>query len=1127
MPHLFHSLFLVSILAVSILVGFAIGDGWPAEAADLERGFAQPPHSAKPWVYYFIMDGNLSRPGITADLQAMKRVGIGGLLIMEVDVGVPRGPVEFMSPQWRQMFKHLNQQADRLGLDVTINASGGWTGSGGPWIKPQQSMQKLVASQTDLTGPQDYHAVPPQPETVAGFYRDVAVLAFPTPEDAHQITRIAEKAVYHRGHFSSESEVITHIPMQAAYPSLKPQQVVPRKQIVDLSDRLDAEGRLRWRVPQGNWTVLRFGHTSTGTNTRPAPKPGLGLECDKFDTAALDAHFENYLGKLLADIGPLTGKSLVATHIDSWEMQAQNWTARFPQEFSRRRGYDPMPYLPVMTGRVVEGLQVSERFLWDLRRTILELICENYSGHLAGLAHRHGLRLSIEPNDGTPCDDMTYGARADVPMCEFWSHGFNTWYSVVEASSIAHVYGKRVVQAEAFTAAPGRSWLQYPESLKALADVAYCEGVNRFVIHRYAHQPWPDRWPGMTMGPYGVHCERTQTWWEQSTGWFEYMARCQFLLQQGLFVADFCYLTPEASPQVFHPLASPVPGNPAGRFGHNFDGCTPQALLTRMRVEDGRLVLPDGMSYRMLVLPKVPAMTPQILRKIKELVDAGATVVVGPRPVYSPSLSDYPRCDYQVKQLADELWGQVAPTEDLAERSYGKGRVIRVRSATDTAHPMTLSWDNAHWIWHGEGNPAVAAPVGSRYFHRIFNVPPQRSIASAKVLMTADNSFELLVNGKRAGRGDSFQVAYVLDVAPLLKPGRNVLAVTADNGADSPNPAGLIGSLKIRYDDGTELALATDKNWETRKTIDADWQPAMALGPMGMGPWGHIGQPVPKPDVYFDANVISQVFSRLDVPPDFESDVPLRFIHRRDGGTDLYFLANGQQRPVKADCTFRVCGKMPEIWDPVMGKRRPASAFRQHNGRTTLPLEFEPGGSLFVIFRNPTNVAQADGRNFPEFKTVAGIDGPWIVKFDPKWGGPESVVFDQLTDWTERPQEGVRHYSGTATYERTFSLPAAGNRRLHLDLGKVKVMARVELNGRDLGVLWKTPFRVDVTQAVRPGENTLKIHVVNLWPNRLIGDSSLPPEDRYTWTTVNPYTTRSSLQESGLLGPVTVQREVR
>lgn len=1139
-----HSLQL-SMLFILLVNLTCVSHGWSltldesGAAEELERGFVDPPKNARPWVYYFIMDGNLTKQGITADLEAMQRVGIGGLLMMEVDVGIPRGPVKFMSPEWRDLFKHLNREAARLGLQVTMNASGGWTGSGGPWIRPEQSMQKLVTSELQLTGPQLYDAELPQPETVEGFYRDVAVLAFPTPKDPHKIKNIAEKAVYHRGHFSSEPGVRTLVEMPRNFAELRSNQVLSRRQMVDISEWLNAAGKLTWQVPTGDWTVMRIGHTSTGMNTRPAPKAGLGLECDKFDRKALDAHFENFLGALISDIGPLTGRSLVATHIDSWEMQAQNWTANFAAEFRRRRGYDPLYFLPVMSGCVVENLETSERFLWDLRQTILELISENYSGYLAELAHARGLRLSIEPNDGTPCDDMTYGSRADVPMCEFWSHGFDTWYSVVEATSTAHVYGKRVVQAEAFTAIPGRAWMQFPGSLKSLADYAYCEGINRFVIHRYAHQPWLDRLPGMTMGPYGVHCERTQTWWGQSSGWWQYMARCQFMLQQGLFVADYCYLTPEASPQVFHPLASGSEENPTGRFGYNFDGCTPEALLTRMQVADGRLQLPDGMSYRALVLPQVAAMTPRLLTRIKELAEAGATIVVGPRPTYSPSLEDFPRCDQQVQQLVEETWPEISLPGAIAERPLGSGRVIGVGTTSRPAEASSLSLEGASWIWRADGQPAVSAQPGDCYFRRLIELPTDRTIQSAQMLMTADNSFELFVNGQAAGTGATFRAAFLLNIKPWLKPGKNVLAVIAGNGAMDPNPAGLIGRLQIQFSDGSEFSLITDDQWQStlatedgwKTSFDASdpWRPSLVLGPAGMSPWGAVQIPEPQPEVYFDASAITCVFQHLGVPLDFESNVPLRYIHRRTEQADVYFVANRRDESVTAECKFRVVGKAPEIWDPVSGRRWDAREYRQENEMTVLPLEFHPSGALFIVFRTPAEATRNVGANFPARKSIAAIDGQWRVSFDPNMGGPENVVFSQLMDWTTHSEPGVKYYSGAASYKKVFHVPAAvvANRDgLRLALGDVEVMAHVVLNGDDLGIVWTRPFSVDVSQSLRPGENELQIQVVNLWPNRLAGDSLLPADQRYTWTTVNPYDQHTSLLPSGLLGPVTLEREV-
>ena len=319
---------------------------------------------------------------------------------------------------------------------------------------------------------------------------------------------------------------------------------------------------LTWDVPPGEWLILRLGHTTTGKDNHPAPESGRGLECDKFNPVAAEAHFNALVGKLIAENPMLagSGKVFVSTHIDSWEVGTQNWTPRMRDEFQKRRGYDLWPFLPVFTGRVVDSLELSERFLWDLRQTVSDLIVENYAGQFRRLANQRGLRLSIEAY-GEPADDMTYAGQADEPMSEFWSWAkFGAAESCTEMASAAHTYGKRILGAEAFTATDAEKWLGHPGNVKDLGDWAFCEGVNRFVFHRYAAQPWVSRAPGMSMGPWGLHYERTQTWWEQSKAWHEYLARCQYLLQQGLFVADVCYLQPEGAPRQFVPPPAAVGG---------------------------------------------------------------------------------------------------------------------------------------------------------------------------------------------------------------------------------------------------------------------------------------------------------------------------------------------------------------------------------------------------------------------------------------------------------------------------------------------------------------------------------------------------------------------------------------
>jgi hypothetical protein len=279
---------------------------------------------------------------------------------------------------------------------------------------------------------------------------------------------------------------------------------------IDLTAKLDAEGKLNWKIPAGNWTILRVGFTPTGRQNHPAPVEGTGLECDKFSREALNAHWAGFMQKVISDAGPFVGKSFVGSVVDSYEVGGQNWNENFRDEFQKRHGYDSTPFMPAFTGRVVDSPQITERFLWDARRTIADLFAENYYGHFAELCHSNGLLASIEPYTG-PFESLQCGQPADIVMGEFWS-GSQGHPSVKLAASVAHIYGKKIVGAESFTAAPGGKngrWQETPYSLKALGDLEYCTGLNRFIFHRYAMQPWTNRWPGMTMGQCGFHFERS------------------------------------------------------------------------------------------------------------------------------------------------------------------------------------------------------------------------------------------------------------------------------------------------------------------------------------------------------------------------------------------------------------------------------------------------------------------------------------------------------------------------------------------------------------------------------------------------------------------------------------------
>ncbi|MBI5693975.1 MAG: glycosyl hydrolase [Verrucomicrobia bacterium] len=974
-----HSLrFLVGPLLGGLMASLAVAAPAATELAD---GFATPPDSARPWVYWYFMDGNLTREGLTADLEAMRAAGIGGAIFLEVNIGIPRGPVEFMSPAWRELFGHAVREADRLGIEIALGTGPGWCGTGGPWVKPEQSMQHLVASETTVTGPQRFAGPLPRPAPRTPFfgertltpelarlwkeyYRDVAVLAFRKPLGGHRLADVDEKALYLRAPYSSQPRVKPFLPAPARHEEVPSGEVIARDGIVDLTARLSADGRLEWEVPAGEWTILRFGRTATGQTTRPAPNPGLGFESDKFEPAALDAHLEQFAGKLIQEIGPSRrpGRGLTTLHFDSWEMSAQNWSENFRSEFQRRRGYDPLPWLPAMTGRIVGGVETSERFLWDLRQTAQELVLAHHVGRLRDFAHRHGLKFSSEPYDMNPGADLSLGAVADVPMCEFWWKGFDTAYSVIEAASIAHTLGREVVAAEAFTSNPGEDWRAFPGNMKTLGDWAFAAGVNRIAFHRFQHQPWPGRRPGMTMGSYGVHWEHTQTWWPFVPAYHRYLARCQWLLRQGRPVADILYLAAEGAPLIFRPPPSATRGVWPDRLGYNFDGCAPETLLEQAQVRDGRLLLAGGMSYRVLVLPERDTMTPALLRKVGELVRAGATVI-GPRPAKSPGLQGYPQCDAEVQRLAEEIWGP-CDGGNVKARELGRGRIV---------------WDAT--------------------------VPVER------------------------GR---------------------------------------------------------------------------------------------EPVQYGDYAIAAAELARQGVVPDFESNGPLRYTHRQVGETEVYFVANREARVVDVHAVFRVAGRAPELWDPDTGARRPLPVFSEKGGRTTVPLRFEPEQSCFVVFAppEPGRTVPAGEGNFAAFQERQTLPGPWQVQFEVQAGGPDQpLAWTRLEDWSRLEDPRVRHYSGLATYRTRFEV-ADGAAALWLDLGRVEVMARVQLNGRDLGVRWCAPWRVDLSPALRPGANELEITVANLWPNRLIGDVALPVEQRRSWTTRNPFKADTPLLPSGLLGPV-------
>jgi len=1120
-----------------------------APSSSLLDDFLAPPPTARPWVYWYFMDGHLTHNGIDADLAAMQKAGLGGGIYLEVGIGVPRGPVEFMSEPWRKLLGHAFSEADRLGLEIALAAGPGWCGTGGPWVTPGESMQHLVFSSTTVEGPTSFHAPLPQPkprtpffgedtlspELLAewkNFYRDEFVLAFPTPAPGATLADIDEKALYTRGSYSSQipgpytrRPWVRPLLPTSDDPAATPAQSVDPAKILDLTAQLSG-GVLTWTAPAGRWTVLRFGRTLTGQTTRPSPQPGLGLESDKFSPDAIDAHVSAYIDRLLRETGAPSrpGRGLVALHFDSWEMSSQNWSPRFREEFRRRRGYDPVPLLPTFAGLVVGSTQRSERFLWDLRQTANELVCENQGARLRRHAQRHALSLTIEPYDLNPASDLDLGATADIPAGEFWSKIGNapqTDFSVIEAVSIGHTMGRPVIAAEAFTAPKQERGLQHPASMKAQGDWAFASGINKFVYHRFQAQPWNSRFPGMTMGEsggYGVHWDRTQTWWDFVPAYHRYIARCQQMLRRGMPVADILYLVPEGAPSVFFPPRSAfrtgyrfefsqhTPGIFSDHREYSFDGCAPQTLLDRAEVRDGRIAFPGGASYRLLVLPRSAAMTPTLLAKIAALVEQGATVLGAP-PSASPSLANYPHCDEEVRSLAGQLWPQAAS----AFHAVGKGRVYFDAGASAPA-PNPLA--EAKWIG---GDFGAHGPL---FFRRDFDLNTPVGIDTAQITFAATSKLRVEFNGLTIYNGIATERARRVDLTALLAKGTNRIAVTVEPGE---SPAALVASLVLTGIDGHLNTIATNDSWRWSAPTHELESPAIERGPWNCAFGGLAEASIEQPDIYPSYNRAAAILTELGQQPDFASSAPLRYAHRAEGDTHFYFLANGDDRPTEARCRFRVSGLAPEWWNPITGEHRPLPAFTSANDVTEIPLRFDPLESAFLVFRTPGATAASQGKNnFPTREAVLTLSAPWQVHFDPRWGGPNQIFFPQLTDWALHEDEAIRHYSGKAVYSTSFDFselnPAA---TYALSLGLVANIASVELNGRDLGILWCKPWRVAVPAGLlRPQGNQLRITVANLWANRQIADSALPEKDRLSWATSNPWRPTDALQPSGLLGPV-------
>ncbi len=924
------------VLAAALLAPLVCSPGFD----DFEAGFTSPPPEARVRCYWWWLNGHTDSATITRDLEEMKAKGYGGALLVDADGSaqegnrqVPAGPM-FGSPEWRALFRHALSEAARVGIELSLQIQSGWN-LGGPMVKPEQASKLLTWSRTTVSGPRELRERLPQPRTQLGFYREIAVLAYPLHHGAamprHPISQLAIKSAAVEAGFSMPdgSRFLQDLPAELG------EEDARTSEVRDLTANL-ADGEFSWSVPPGDWEILRVGYTASGARVSTSSTTWQGLAIDHLDRTAFEGYWHEVIDPLMNDARPYLGHTLRYLTTDSWELGGTNWTGRFREEFRERRGYDPVPYLPIVAGRILESRDTSNRFLNDLRRTVGDLIVSQHYAPFGELAAKYGLGIHPESGGphGAPIDAIETLAAATFPQTEFWARSATHRTSdedrffVKEAASVAHTYGKTLVGAEGMTSI-GPQWEEsIGDNLKPTFDQAVCEGLNRLLWHTFTSSPKEEGVPGQEYFA-GTHLNPNVTWWNEAGGFLSYINRTQFLVQQGLPVADVLYYYGDQVPN-FAPLKKSDPAHVLP--GYDYDSADEQVLVHSLRVKDGRLVLPGGMSYRVLVLPARESISLDALRAVKRLVIDGATVV-GPKPLRATGLGG---SDSDVRAIAHELW-------DSGKIAAGQ----TARAALEAAH----------------------------------------------------------------------------------------------------------------------------------------------------------------------------------VAPDFYGPADFDYVHRRAGQTDIYFVRNTRPEERAGEVILRAGGKAPELWHPDTGRIEPQQIYDQTaDGHTLMPLSLEPNGSIFIVFRRPAGPGPHGFRNevkpAPESLKVAG---PWTVEFTPGWRAPAKTTFPTLESWTANADPAIRYYSGTAKYRTHFETPAADH--LELDLGDVREIAHVHVNGHDLGTVWKRPFRLSLDGAARAGSNELEVAVTNLWPNRLIGDQLLPESERLTHTNITKWRADSPLMPSGLLGPVVIRFE--
>lgn len=1228
----------------------------------MEKLFLNPPDSSKPWVFWQWMNGNITKEGITLDLEAMKHMGIGGAICFNCAVGIPRGPVDYASETWMDATEHAVKEAERLGLQISLHNSPGYSGSGGPWVTPEMSMQQLVWTETQIKNQQSIHIKLPKPHARMGFYQDAFVLVYPSlsvetglmgkklvrfvanekeiekeilldgnsetkirleaipgkpstllmefaePFESRSITIIRKaeiphdkfdgpndhpprfdletsdngkdfvkiasincpelrkmdtpamqnfemaKAKYYRL-VTSDPTWISGIelhsgPRLAGWPGktgcthgdykgnsteVNDQLLIAPGSVTDLTLSMDESGTLKWEAPHtGNWTIVRFGHTTTGEENMAHPDAGRGLEIDKFRKEALDFHFEKFSMPVVNRLHNYKGKSFIGFTSDSWEAGKQNWSVNFPDEFEKRRNYKLMPWLLAMTGRIVGSTDETERFLWDIRKTQAELLSDNYYGHWQEWSHQQGLQYFAEPYGDGNFDSLEIGQHLDVPMAEFWTrYLYGSDNTSKQAASTAHVYGKQVVAAESFTGMPSTSkWTDYPYSLKAEGDWFYTLGVNRLVFHTFVHQPYTTGFPGMMMGPFGTHFDRNNTWTEHAYGWINYLQRSQYLLQQGLTVADVCYFKgdePESGvPDIYPMMPDGITGDVVGR----------DALFNRFSIRDRKIVLPDGMSYRLCLLENIQAIMPETLKRLKELVEQGMILVVSSKPEKSIGLSG---TDGEVKRLAEQLYSTLDGVV-TKQVQVGKGKLFWGTPLEEVLKQISVTPD---FLFSGENQDAAIHYThkiigdGEFYFvanhrrrkekivcsFRVGNLQPELwnsetgEISVSPCFQSVDGRVQLPLELTPAG--SAFIIFRKRDEKGVLqqvsKDGRIFVAAQAFEKPFAAKFADVQNNFSISLwakpdtfaHDGHSILFHPSEG----ELVYGTGHSVCGLGAGQNGVFVYERTRGKARNVLaFNGSLEGWTYLVLT----YQKGVPVLFVNGKkavEGKASGNIVHPGLETLASNDqftSYFEGNYTSPGLHKKVLSTTEIVNTYRQGlpglQLLSSVILKGEKTGQVRTCFTQNGDYelvwlsGKKENLHIGECQEL-DLTNSWTVNFPENLGAPAQIELPKIQSLMRHSDFDVRHFSGTCIYRKQISLLPefiVDGRRFFLDLGRVEVIAKVIVNGKEAGMYWKEPFVADITELVQQGENDIQVEVTNLWANRLIGDEQLPVENEYS-----------------------------